>query len=145
MPIHANGSGALPDHVSKTIQDATEKIRQREEETRDDKRALNKLCTMYGIPPVYEDKELLPTETRGPIRSDQYFGQPLAKVVKEILDRRRTANLGPASVAAIYSEMVAGGYQFDAKDEENAKRGLRISLSKNTALFLKLPNGEYGL
>lgn len=41
--------------------------------------------------------------------------------------------------------MKAGGYQFQAKDEETALVGLRAMLRKRTAVFHKLPTGSYGL
>jgi hypothetical protein len=41
--------------------------------------------------------------------------------------------------------MVKGGYHFEAKNDVNARRGLYISLAKNTTTFHKLPNGNYGL
>ena len=53
--------------------------------------------------------------------------------------------MGPASVSEIYEAMLAGGYEFEAKDADNAKRGLRISLTKSSATFTKLPQGKYGL
>ena len=39
----------------------------------------------------------------------------------------------------------AGRYKFDTKDEENAKTTLRAALRKNSAIFHRLPQGEYGL
>ena len=58
---------------------------------------------------------------------------------------RQATNQGPATVREIYETLTQGGYQFDAKDETNAMRGLRISLGKNTQKFHKLPNGVFGL
>lgn len=40
--------------------------------------------------------------------------------------------------------MIAGGYQFETKDDNNAMRGMRISMAKNIK-FHKLPNGKWGL
>lgn len=37
------------------------------------------------------------------------------------------------------------GTFIGTRDEENAKRGLRVSLTKNSVTFHKLPNGKYGL
>ena len=58
---------------------------------------------------------------------------------------RKAMNMGPASVAEIYEALKSGGYQFDATNEDYAKRGVRHSLSKNTQTFHKLPNGDFGL
>jgi hypothetical protein len=58
---------------------------------------------------------------------------------------RRALKQGPAGLSDIYSALVRGGYKFETKNEENAKRGLRQSLTKNVAQFHKLPNGMFGL
>ena len=68
-----------------------------------------------------------------------------ASAVREILEMRKAGGLGAASVNEIYDMLVTGGFHFDAKDDENAKRSLRISLTKNSALFHRVPNGQYGL
>jgi hypothetical protein len=48
-------------------------------------------------------------------------------------------------VDEIHQALLAGGYKFEAATEEIAKRGLRISLTKNSHSFHKLPSGLYGL
>lgn len=59
---------------------------------------------------------------------------------------RRTANLGPATVGEIYDALLAGGYNFESKDTANGKRGLRVSLTKNSSIFHRLPDGKtFGL
>jgi hypothetical protein len=58
---------------------------------------------------------------------------------------RRAQNLGAATNREIYDSLMAGGYEFDTKSEDIAQQSLRHSLAKNTALFHKLPNGQFGL
>ena len=58
---------------------------------------------------------------------------------------RRAQNLGAATNREIYDSLMAGGYEFDTKSEDIAQKSLRNSLAKNTALFHKLPNGQFGL
>lgn len=58
---------------------------------------------------------------------------------------RRAQNLGAATNREIYDLLVTGGYEFDTKSEDIAQKSLRNSLAKNTALFHKLPNGQFGL
>jgi hypothetical protein len=42
--------------------------------------------------------------------------------------------------------MKLGGYHFQAKNDDYAKRGLYQSLTKNSSTFHKIPaNGKYGL
>lgn|SRR5262245_44799374 len=141
----SNSFGGLPEHAQKTINEIQDRIREQESQLLEKKRGVNALLAAYNRPPFYTDLELKPASASGPIRRDQFYGQPLASVVREVLTRRRAADQGPASVNEIYEAMLEGGYRFEAKDEENAKRGLRISLAKNTATFHKLPTGHYGL
>jgi hypothetical protein len=108
------------------------------------KKLINQLCIESGSPIRYPEAEILSGGSRG-IRGDQFYGQPLASAVREILEMRKAANMGAATVNEIHAALVQGGLQFEAKDEENAKRSLRISLSKNSTLFHRLPNGQYGL
>lgn len=77
--------------------------------------------------------------------SGEFYGQPLAVVVRRILEKRRIANQGPATVAEIYDTMLLGDYNFETANADNAKRSLRISLTKNSSTFHKLPSGKYGL
>lgn len=73
------------------------------------------------------------------------FGFLCAPVRTVPLERRQTANLGPATVGDIYDALVAGGYKFEAKNDDYAKRGLYQALTKNVAMFHRLPNNMYGL
>jgi hypothetical protein len=95
-------------------------------------------------PRIYAIIDERPSESPG-FRSDEFYGQPLSTVVRTILEKRRAANLGAASVAEIYDAMEQGGFSFGSSNSENAKRNLRISLTKNSAIFHRLPNNRYGL
>lgn len=53
--------------------------------------------------------------------------------------------MGPAKPREIYEALKAGGYQFEAKDDEIALVGLRALLRKRSAFFQRLPNGTYGM
>jgi hypothetical protein len=79
------------------------------------------------------------------VRSDEFYGQPLATAIRAVLEKRKGAGIGPAAVRDIYDTLGSGGFKFEAKDEDNAIRGLRQSLTKNSSTFHKLPNGLYGL
>lgn len=102
------------------------------------KKMANSLSEMYGLDPLYSG-----VEEEGPkaLRADEFYGQPLSTVVRKVLKRVGSAS----TVRAIYETMVAGGFKFDAKNDDNAIRSLRISLTKNAATFHRLPNGTYGL
>jgi hypothetical protein len=132
------------EHVNKTIEMVQGQITTLNEELRTKKLMVNGLCELANRPALYPDVD---QESRRvtTLRSDEYYGKPLATVVRSILERRQAANLGAASVNEIYEEMAEGGYHFGGKNEDNNKRGLYISLGKNTSTFHKLPNGRYGL
>lgn len=136
----------MSEHLKHTIADLQSKLAEQEEAVITTKTLINQLAEMAGMPPVYSDAELQVANTSNlSIRSDQFYGQPQATCVREILEMRRSLNQGPATVNEIFEAMKEGGFAFDTKNDENAKRGLRISISKNTALFHKLPNGRIGL
>jgi hypothetical protein len=116
------------------------------------KRLANELCREYGRPPRYPDAEGPKTVSTNGLGRDIYYGRPLATVMKEFLESRGPSNrggLGAATVNEIYDALSVGGFKFESKDEANAKRGLRIALSKNTAVFHKVGTGSgsdaYGL
>jgi len=122
-----------------------EELRKHESEVSRIKRTINDLCRMAGSPLRYADSEIdSDGRSGGIIRSDEYYGQPLATAVRMILERRRAAGQGATTVAQLYDDLIAGGYKFDTKDATNAKRGLRISLTKNP-IFHRVPNGSYGM
>lgn len=136
----------MSDHVQQTIADLQVKLGEQEAAAIKTKRLINTLCEVANIPLLYQDSEL---ESGGgialSIQGDQFYGQPLSTCIRNVLEMRRTLKQGPATVNEIHSALVQGNFQFDTKTEDNAKRNLRISLTKNTAIFHKLPNGKFGL
>jgi hypothetical protein len=135
----------MTDHIRKTIEDLQSKLVLAEGEVKRLKKMINELSVLAGSQPVYSDVELESKSSISTIRSDQFYGKSIFAAIRELLILRKDANVGPASVAEIHETLVRGGFKFDAKDDDNAKRGIRISLTKNTGVFHKLPNGLYGL
>jgi hypothetical protein len=135
--------------MSKTVEDAIREfqaeIEADERRLREKKGTVNTLCGVIGRPPIYSIESEGQRPIGGPIRPDQFYGRPLATAVRDILVMRQAANQGAASVNEIHSILVEGGYQFETKNEDIARKSLRNSLAKNTALFHKLPNGRFGL
>lgn len=129
-----------PAHIQK-IKDA---VAAKERELRELKRAANTLCELEGVSLPYPDAEQESEAALAQIRPDTYYGRPLATAVREILEARKLEGLGAATVNEIYDVLKRGGFQFNAKNDENAKRSLRINLTKNSA-FHKVPSGAYGL
>ncbi len=122
-------------------------LKKQERAAAETKRAVNAIFLAAGEPPRYSESDF--EESRGgpslSIRSDQFYGQPLAASIREILEMRRALKQGPVTVNELYEALLRGGFKFETKNEDNAKRGLRISLTKNTVTFHKLPDGKFGL
>jgi hypothetical protein len=111
------------------------------------KRLVNELCKEYGRPLRFDEVESVRSRGVGTLKRDQFYGKPLATAIREYLEMRGPSDrggLGAASVNEIFGALTEGGFKFDTKNEANAKRGLRIGLSKNTVTFHRV--GEsYGL
>lgn len=136
----------MADHIDLAIADLEKRLAGQEDECADTRRAINALCKAGGKPPRYAEVEKKSVKAAGgPLRKDKYYGKPLASVVREILEVSQSLDQGPLTVAQIYDRMNEGGYVWDGTNVDNRKRVLRISLAKNTAVFHKLPGGEYGL
>jgi len=136
----------MTDHIRKTIEEVQNKVRVSEEETARLKRMANELAGMAGMSAIYAQVESNETPSISSIRRDQWYGQPLATAIREFLEMRRAANIGPATVNEIFDALTTGGFKFETKDDDNSKRGLRISLTKNTSIFHRLPDKKhYGL
>jgi hypothetical protein len=132
------------DTMQKAIELVLVKLREQEAQVAETKIAINAMCKVAGMPVMFPDAGSA-SGAGTSFRSDQFYGQALTTVVRDILNARKAQNLGAASVGEIYDAMTAGGYKFETANVENAKRVLRISLTKNSAVFHKLPNGDYGL
>ena len=136
------------DDFAPAIRRMVSEIDRLEREAAELKRTVNKMCGFADQSPMYQDVEDQRRIGTSAIRSDQFFGLQQATAVRRYLEMRGNPNdggLGAATVNEIYEAMVAGGFQFEAKNDENAKRGLRISLTKNSRDFCRVPNGAYGL
>jgi hypothetical protein len=134
-------------HLDQTIADLQEEVRLKESELIHTKRMVNSLCARAGRSLVYPDSELEQQKHIGSIRSDQFYGRPLAVCVREILEMRRLMNQGASPLDDIMSALKKGGYELGSisGDEDGQRRGVAISLAKNTAVFHRLPNGYFGL
>lgn len=130
-----------------TIDKIRTQIRTLEEQIEKKKEAVNLLCEMEGEPAMYNDiKSATTAVSMTAFRSDQFFGKALATAVKEILEQRAARNLGAISLNELFDTLKAGGFEFDNSNDQIAKRNVAITLSKNTAAFMKVPsNGHIGL
>lgn len=134
------------DHINKSIETLLEQLRFHEAKATQIKTGINALRGAIDLPPMFASTEpTVEVVNTGKFKCDQFYGQPLSTVVRTILEARKANNLSAASVEEIYEALVQGGYKFDISEEAGAKRGLKISLSKNTQSFHRLPSGLYGL
>jgi hypothetical protein len=131
------------EHVERTIEMVQVQVRDLEVELTEKKRIVNSLCKLIGREPLFSNVE--PSHVGTVLRTDEFYGKALTSVARTVLERRDAAGLGAASVDALYSDLVRGGFQFDAKNDSTAKRSLAISLAKNSYLFHRLPNADWGL
>lgn len=78
-----------------------------------------------------------------------FFNDSFSNASRRVLSARKEANGGqpaPGSVDDIHEALVAGSFAFDTSGAEQQKNSIRISLGKNSAVFVKLPGTElFGL
>src|SRR5439155_5537146 len=105
----------------------------------------NIFCEIEGEAPMYADVGADRAKPLAAFRSDQFFGRPMATAAREILEQRGVRNFGAISLDELYDTMKAGGFDFENKNDQIAKRNLAITLAKNPA-FTRVPaNGFIGL
>src|SRR5690242_4277206 len=102
----------MNEHIQKTIDDAQRKLRDLEDAVRKAKEQINWLCHLAGQPPMFSDTEPAVQGNLFAIRSDQFFGRPLATVAREYLELRKSAGLGAATLEEIFEALSRGGYSF---------------------------------
>lgn len=138
---------APSDEFAPAIRRLQQDIKAKEAEILGLKQTVNTLCGYAGVASVYSNLDAPSAGDFGSLRRDQFFGVPLATAVKDYLNMRgdpKAGGAGAATVNEIFAALKDGGFHFEAKNDDNAKRGLRISLSKNTASFIKVPGGAEG-
>jgi hypothetical protein len=131
-------------HAEQTIADLEKRLEKLKAEIQRIATAINCLCEVEGQPRRYEETTPEQHQT-SQTRPDQYYGRPLATVSAEVLEKRLAKGLGAATLDEIFTELLRGGFKFEGKNEGIQKRGLAISMGKNTAKFHKLPNDTWGL
>lgn len=107
--------------------------------------ALNLLRKEAGLPEVTASTGGAAQASITQIKSDTFYGKRQQTAVREYLEMRKLQDLGPARPREIFDALKAGGFQYEAKDDNIAMVGLRALLRKRTNIFHKMPNGAYGL
>src|SRR5205809_986307 len=126
--------------IQKTLQVMTTQIDDDERAIAEKKRAANELCRLLGQLPVYPnvDTSHLGVATL----PDEYYGRQMPEVIRTVLEKRKRANLGAATVAEIYQAMVDGGFHFQTENPNYRKRGV-YSVLADARTFHRLPDGRY--
>lgn len=134
----------MDNDILNTIEVLTHRVGTKEEEANKLKKLVNELCVEAGVALRYPN---VAGSSAGisALRSDQFYGQTLTAAVRNYLERRKSSNLGAASVGEIYAAIRDGGYKFDTKSEDNARTSVGNALRKTSSIFHRLPNGQYGL
>ena len=138
----------MSDHIRKTLEDLMIKVEEQQKAVIETKKLINQLSAYAKQPIPFQDAELQPSGVAVTVKRNAYFGRPLTTCVREFLTMRKSAGLGPANIDEIFAALRDGGYDLEtvsAKSESEQKRGVAISVAKNTLAFVKLPTGDWGL
>ena len=138
----------MSESIKNAIEDLQVELRKHEEQVVTTKKLINQLCTYAKMPAMFPESELEVTTTVVNVQRNSFFGRPLTTCVRDYLEMRKRARLGPASLNDIFDALKAGGYDLQtvsAKGEADQKRGVAISLGKNSVTFIRLPTDDWGL
>lgn len=136
---------SLDESVRCVLERLTQKLAAAQAEVRRLKRSINDMLEAADEAPQFDlaAEEDAPSATqasrRRQYRRDEFFGQPLAGVVRQLIEDN-----GALNEDELYRLMLSGGYVFAEKDESKAKTNLKISLGKNQA-FGRTQAGYYTL
>lgn len=133
----------MNDTMKATIATLTDKVVAKTKELAELKRTINFLAREAGEEEIYPDDSPATEIGSGQIRPDQYYGKSPITAAREYLEMRGRA-VPPEEIAAALER---GGFDFEAQKwkKPDRLRSLAISLSKNSVIFHRLPNGTYGL
>jgi len=136
----------MSDHIQKTLTDVQRNIAEMERELAKKKELANHLAEMSNLPIPYSIVNPTDPGPSAVVARDAFVGEPLHSAMRMYLDTRKVAlpTSAPATVNEIFAGLLEGGYTFETKNEENAKRIIRITLTKNSNTFHKVGNA-YGL
>jgi hypothetical protein len=135
----------MSNHMEAAIAELEVKLRAQQAMVTQTKQAINLLCNVAGFAERYPGADIESGTSIARIQPDTFYGRPLMSAMRDFLTMRKSQNLGAASVNEIHDALTRGGFKFETKNEENAKAGIRQSLTKNADVFHKLPTGDYGL
>lgn len=136
----------MAEHIEKTIADLQSRLKEQEEVVNKTKVMINQLCEITGKRPLYSELEFGTTSQPQNISSDQFYGQPLNKSMRSILEMRKAIGNGPSTPKEIYEALIEGGYAFETENVQNRLTTVRTALRKSSTVFHPLPDKKrYGL
>lgn len=138
------------------ITKALEQIAFHEAESHRLKRWVNDADVMLGAQPRFADLSgsvasvaVVAAGATKKWNPGAFYNKPFSTAVKLILTGRYEAvgvDKAPASVDDIHDALTEGSFGFETSGAEAQKNSIRISLGKNSASFVRLPNSElFGL
>lgn len=134
----------MSDDIKGAIEKAERQLVMKQLEVKKLKTTINGLHELMGSTGPYPDDEpVFAAAAMGRIRRDQFFGKPPIIATRDYLD----AVHEPRSLEQILDGLKDGGFDFGAAGwEANQRlRALSITVSKNTAIFVRLNEGYVGL
>jgi hypothetical protein len=133
----------MADNLLDTIETLSARAMAKEEEAHKLKTLVNELCREAGIAVRFGN---IPMVGAGlSLRSDQFYGLGLTTAVRNYLELRKASGLSSASLTDIFTALKAGGFKFGTTNEKNARIIVGNAVRKTSAVFHRVPNGEYGL
>lgn len=136
----------MSEAIKATIAELQNQIRTWEQEIGDTKKVINSLAMRAGMSPVYADAELMSKASINSMRRDQFYGKTLTTALRELLSMRKVGGQGPATVNELFDGLLQGGFDHGSANDDNARRVIRITLTKNSGIFHRLPDDKtFGL
>lgn len=141
----------MSERLIAAIEEIEAQIKIKEAEITPLKITINQLCQIIGEAARYQiDGTGAVGQPKNILnwRTDQFSFRPLAACVTEYMEAREAAGIErTASVDDIHEALVKGGFKFEGTSgsDENTKRAIKISLTKNTAQFAKISDNVFGL
>jgi len=136
----------MTDAFAPAIAALQNELRSLEAKIRETKGAINVLCRHAGMAELYQNIEQeIGGAAIATIKADTFYGKTIGTAAREYLDMRKASGLGPATAKDIFDALKKGGLQFDTANDTNAQISLGNTLRKNSRIFHRLPNGQYGL
>jgi len=120
-------------------------LAEQEKKVTETKNTINQLCEYSNTPKMFAETSTSVSASITTIKSDTFYGKTVITATREYLEMRKASNLGPTTIRDIFDTLKTGGFQFNSKNDTNSMIVLRNAISKASAIFHRLPNGDYGL